>query len=93
MENTLLPTRKGVLDHAAIFADGGNDDPAAQVVLPTGAGTDLRLRTVSRPEKHLAILLDHLGLVLPGRAKRIGNGVEKIGPIIEKPQQMGLFIR
>jgi len=63
------------------------------VVLPTGAGMNLRLRTVSRPEKHLAILLDRLGLVLPGRAKRIGNVVEKIGPKIEKPQQMGHSIR
>jgi transposase len=59
------------------------------VVLPTGAGTDLRLRTVSRPEKHLAILLERLGLILPGRAKRIGNVVEKIAPKIEKSLQMG----
>lgn len=58
------------------------------VALPTGAGTDLRLRTVSRAEKPLAILLDRLGLILPGRAKRIGNVVEKIGRKIEKPQQM-----
>jgi hypothetical protein len=93
VENTLLPIRKRVLDHASIFADGGNDVPAAQVVLPTGAGTDLRLRTVSRPENHLAIVLDRLGLVLPGHAKRIGNVVEKIGPKIDKPQQMGHPIR
>ena len=58
------------------------------VVLPTGAGTDLRLRTVSRPEKHLAILLDRLGLILPGRAKRIENVVEKIPLKNENAQQI-----
>jgi transposase len=48
------------------------------VVLPTGAGTPIRLRTVSRPEPRLAILLGRLGLALPGRAKQIQNVVEKI---------------
>jgi hypothetical protein len=46
--------------------------------LPTGAGTPIRLRTVSRPEPRLAILLGRLGLALPGRAKQIRNVVEKI---------------
>jgi len=41
------------------------------VVLPTGAGKDLRLRTVSRPEQHLAILLQRLGLLLPNKPKSI----------------------
>ena len=41
------------------------------VVLPTGTGKDLRLRTVSRPETHLAILLQRLGLPLPNRPKSI----------------------
>jgi transposase len=41
------------------------------VVLPTDAGKDLRLRTVSRPEKHLAILLDKLQLPLPNKPKTI----------------------
>ena len=41
------------------------------VVLPTGAGKDLRLRTVSRPEQHLAILLQKLGLLLPNKPKSI----------------------
>lgn len=59
------------------------------VVLPTGAGTDLHLRTVSRPEKHLAILPNRLGPILPGRARRIGNGVEKTGREIERLLQMG----
>jgi transposase len=41
------------------------------VVLPTDAGKNLRLRTVSRPEKHLAILLDKLQLPLPNKPKAI----------------------
>lgn len=41
------------------------------VVLPTGAEQDIRLRTVSRPEPHLAILLERLGLPLPNKPKSI----------------------
>ena len=41
------------------------------VVLPTGAGKDIRLRTVSRPEKHLAILLQKLDIILPNKPKSI----------------------
>jgi transposase len=62
------------------------------VVLPTGGGAELRLRTVSRPEPHLAILLQRLGLVLPGRAKQIQNVVEKIAVKNEISQQMGKSI-
>jgi transposase len=62
------------------------------VVLPTGGGAELRLRTVSRPEPHLAILLQRLGLVLPGRAKQIQNVVEKMVVKNEKSQQMGNLI-
>ncbi len=50
------------------------------VILPTTAGTDLRLRLVSRPEPHLAILLQHLNLFLPNKPKSIQNVVEKIAP-------------
>jgi transposase len=59
------------------------------VVLPSGTGTPIRLRTVSRPEPHLAILLERLGLVLPGRAKQIQNVVEKTGLKNDNLQQMG----
>ncbi len=41
------------------------------IVLPTGADNEIRLRTVSRPEEHLAILLDKLGLLLPNKPKSI----------------------
>ena len=59
------------------------------VMLPTRAGPAIRLRTVSRPEPRLAILLQRLGLVLPGRAKQIQNVVEKTGVNNEKPQHRG----
>ena len=57
------------------------------VVLPTGAGQDLRLRLVNRPEPRLAILLQHLGLPLPNRPKRVQNVVEKTDPKILQLQQ------
>jgi len=41
------------------------------IVLPTGADKDIRLRTVSRPEQHLAILLQKLELPLPNKSKSI----------------------
>jgi len=56
------------------------------VVLPTRASQPVRLRVVSRPEPHLAILLQHLGLPLPNRPKRIPNVVEKIVPKIAQLQ-------
>ena len=48
------------------------------MVLPTGTGQEIRLRTVSRPEPHLTILLERLGLPLPNKPKRIENVVTKI---------------
>jgi len=41
------------------------------ILLPTGGGAEIRLRIVSRPETHLAILLQTLGLPLPGKPKSI----------------------
>ena len=58
------------------------------VVLPTRAGPHIRLRTVSKPEKHLAILLQHLDLPLPNRPKNIQNVVQTFAEKIGKPQQM-----
>ena len=45
------------------------------IVLPTKAGPELRLRNVSRPEPSLAVLLDRLALPLPNRPKKIQNVV------------------
>jgi transposase len=58
------------------------------VVLPTGAGQSVRLRTVSRPEQGLAILLERLGLLLPNKSKQVQNVVEKIASQIEKTEQL-----
>lgn len=41
------------------------------VLLPTGQGTELRLRTVSKPERRLAILLQKLDLPMPNKPKLI----------------------
>jgi transposase len=51
------------------------------VILPTKTGVDLRLRVVSQPEKPLAILLDRLGLMLPGRPKMVSNVVQNMPPL------------
>jgi transposase len=48
------------------------------VVLPTKAGHDLRLRVISRPEPRLAQLLDLLDLPLPNRPKMIADVVPKM---------------
>gem|GEM_PF-3576004 len=40
--------------------------PSLDVVMPTGAGKDLRLRIVSRPEQHLARLWASIGR-FPGK--------------------------
>jgi transposase len=58
------------------------------IVLPTRTGQEIRLRTVSRPEPHLAILLDHLDLPLPNKPKRVRNVVETFAREIEKTEQM-----
>lgn len=50
------------------------------VILPTAVGPELRQRVVSRPENHLAILLQRLNLYLPNKPKSIQNVVEKTGP-------------
>lgn len=57
------------------------------VILPTKTGIDLRLRVVSQPEKPVAMLLDRLGLLLPGRPKMIANVVQNLAPL--DPNSLG----
>lgn len=45
------------------------------VLLPTDSNTTLRLRTVSKPEKPLAILLAKIGLNVPQTPKKLDNVV------------------
>jgi transposase len=47
------------------------------VLLPTDAGANIRLRIVSKPEKPLAVLLAMLGLNLPQTPKNLENVVQK----------------
>jgi transposase len=56
------------------------------IVLPTRAGETIRLRTVNRPERHLAILLAHLDLPLPNKPKHIQNVVQTFAQKIEIPE-------
>ena len=58
------------------------------VVLPPRAGQPIRLRTVSRPEKHLAILLQQIGFPLPNKPKKIQNVVQTFAEKIDHSQQM-----
>lgn len=48
------------------------------VVLPTDGGTQLHLRTVSKPEKPLTMLLERLDLRVPQLPQRLANVVQKI---------------
>ena len=57
------------------------------VILPTRAGQRIHLRTVSRPEPHLAILLDRLDLPLPNKPKHIQNVVQTFAQKIKIPEQ------
>ena len=61
------------------------------VVLPTGAGQNVRLRTVSRPEPHLAILLQRLDFPLPNRPKKIQNVVATFPPEMRKFEELRRF--
>jgi transposase len=58
------------------------------VVLPTGAGQDVRLRTVSRPEPHLAILLERLDFPLPNRPNKVRNVVATSRPEMQKSEEL-----
>ena len=46
------------------------------VLLPTDAGTNIHLRTVSKPEKPLAMLLAKLGLNIPQTPKQLEKVVQ-----------------
>lgn len=50
------------------------------VLLPVKDRSALRLRVVGRPEKRLQILLQHRGLPLPNRSRKIQNVVRKMTP-------------
>jgi transposase len=47
------------------------------VLLPTDAGTTICLRSVSKPEKPLAVLLEKLEVTLPQTPKKLENVVQK----------------
>jgi hypothetical protein len=54
------------------------------VVLPPAAGTPVRLRLLSRPERALALLWNRLRLPLPNRPKVVKNVARNSDLLIEK---------
>jgi hypothetical protein len=63
------------------FSGGGVNFKSLDIVLPvkTPAGvTELRLRTVARPERMVAELLQQLGLQLPEQSRVVQNAVENV---------------
>jgi transposase len=46
------------------------------ILLHTSTGRDIRLRTVSKPEPHLAILLQKLGLPVPNKPREITKTIK-----------------
>jgi transposase len=63
------------------------------IVLPTGAGREVRLRSVSRPENTLATLLAHLDLPMPNRSRKIENVVATFGEKSQPPSPQGEGLR
>jgi len=52
---------------------------SVDVLVPVKDRSTLRLRVVAKPDKHVQILLDRMGIKLPNQAKVIENVVAKIG--------------
>lgn len=59
----------GLGDEPRKMLDELKEIQMVDVVLPTRKGTEIRKRCMSRPTKHQAILLHHLGLSLPSSIK------------------------
>jgi len=74
---------KGLGSRAAKLVEAVGAIRSMDVVVPVRRGertVDLRLRTVAKPDKDVALLLAHLGLRLPQGSKVVQNVVEKNGP-------------
>ena len=71
---------KGLGSRAAKLLESVSTIHCVDVVVPVKRGErtiDLRLRTVSKPDEDVAVLLAHLGLRLPTGSKLVQNVVEK----------------
>jgi transposase len=58
---------KGLGDEPRKVLDDIGRIQVCDVILPTKAGIEIKLRCVTKPDKHQNILLHHLGLQLPAR--------------------------
>jgi len=73
-------TGKGLGTRAAKLVEAVGTVRSMDVVVPVKRGeriVNLRLRTVAKPDKDVALLLAHLGLHLPKGSKLVQNVVEK----------------
>ncbi len=52
----------------------------SSVLVPVKDRSTVRLRVVAKPDKHVQVLLDRMGIKLPNQAKIIENVVEKMRP-------------
>jgi hypothetical protein len=76
----------GLGDSPAEFLEELKGVHSGDVILPTrtadgSAGRDLLIRCVTQPDKHVAVLLDRLGLELPNHLKRTWLGPPASTPI------------
>ncbi len=71
---------KGLGSNARELVNAFETIKSMDVVVPTRRGdmvVKMRLRTVAKPDKDVAVLPSHLELLLPSRLKTIQNAVEK----------------
>lgn len=69
---------KGLGTSVRLLLEEFKEIRSLDVVLPIQDRNPVRLRVVTKPEEHVEVLLDRLGLKVPNRPKRI-NVVDKIG--------------
>lgn len=62
-----LCTNKGLGNEPRKVFDDIGGIQVCDVILPTKSGAEIKLRCVTKPDKHQSILLHHLGLHLPMR--------------------------
>ena len=68
---------KGLVTCARQFLLEMDNAHSMNVLLPTDTGTTIRVRTVSKPQKPLAMLLGKLGINLPQTPKHLENVAQK----------------
>ena len=55
------------------------------IVMPVKDHNPVRLRSVAKPDEHVRVLLQRLGIKIPNRPKAVANVVENLAPKILQP--------